>query len=822
MERPLPPTTTTSPGAGHVHGRPAALAGVALSAAAVLVFEIVLTRVFAVTQFYHFAFLTVSLALLGYGASGSALTASPRLGRGGPKRWALLAAAQSVTTLVGYAVANAVPFDSFSIGWDPVQTLYLAVSYLALSVPFFFGGLVIGTLLSGRDQPQQIPSHHVYSAGLLGSGIGALVALGGLGFVGGVGMVAVAAALAAAGAAAFALASAERSRRMAATTALLTALMLALAVAPPGFLDLRLSPYKALSAVLRFPDTEVVSTRWNAASRVDHVRSTSIRSMPGLSYAYTGSVPPQDGVTFDGDDLSPVPAIDPKRADFAPFMLNSLAFSLRPGGDVLVLDPRGGLDVLVALASGFGSVTAVEPNELAITAAYETPGNAYADPRVRLVVAEPRSFIERSTDLFDVVDLALTTPYRPVTSGAYSLAEDYRLTIEAFDAYLQRLAPGGILTVMRWVQVPPSEEIRLVALAAEAVRRTGADPAASVVVLRGYSTALVLVKPDGFTPVELAAVAAFAEERRFDLVSAPGLEPEGANRFNVLPSDDYYPLAASLLAGGHPGAVYDGHRFDIAPPTDDRPFFGHYFKWDQASEVFDTLGRTWQPFGGAGYFVLLALLALAVVASAALILAPLWFSRAGRRAGGGAGRRGLRLWTAGYFGLLGIAFLFVEIPLIQRYILLLGRPTTALAVVLFGLLAASGAGSLASRWVPWRRGAVALTVLAAAYPFLITLLTRAVLPMPLSVRVAVGALALTPLGFLMGTMFPRGLARLEEEAPALVPWAWGINGTLSVVSAVTAALVALSSGFTLVLLLGAGCYAACVPLARSATPTDRG
>jgi len=822
MEHPLPATATISPGAGHIHGRLAALAGVALSASAVLVFEIVLTRVFAVTQFYHFAFLTVSLAFLGYGASGSALTASPRLGRGGPTRWALLAGAQSVATLAGYAVANAVPFDSFSIGWDPVQTLYLAVSYLALSVPFFFGGLVIGTLLSGWDQPQQIPSHHVYAASLSGSGIGALVALGGLGLVGGVGMIAVAAALAAAGAVAFALATAGRSWRSAVTATLLTAVMLALAAAPPGFLDLRLSPYKGLSAVLLFPDTEVVSTRWNAASRVDHVRSTSIRSMPGLSYVYTGSVPPQDGVTFDGDDLSPIPAVDPGRADFAPFMLNSLAFSLRPGGDALVLEPRGGLDVLVALASGAGTVTAVEPNELVVMAVEETPGNAYADPRVRLVVAEPRSFVERSTGLFDVVDLVLTTPYRPVTSGAYSLAEDYRLTIEAFDAYLQRLAPEGILTVMRWVQVPPSEEIRLIALAAEAVRRAGADPATSVVALRGYSTALLLAKPDGFTSTELADIAAFAEERRFDLVAAPGLEPEGANRFNLLPSDDYYPLASSLLAGGDPGAVYDGYRFDIAPPTDDRPFFGHYFTWDQASEVFDTLGRTWQPFGGAGYFVLLALLALAMVASAALILAPLWFSRAGRRASGGTGRRGLRLWTVAYFGLLGIAFLFVEIPLIQRYILLLGRPTTALAVVLFALLAASGAGSLASRWVPWRRGAVVLAVSAAAYPFLITLLTRAVLPLPLGVRVIVGALALAPLGFLMGTMFPRGLRRLEEDAPGLVPWAWGINGTLSVVSAVTAALVALSSGFTVVLLLGAGCYAACIPLARSTTPTGHG
>jgi hypothetical protein len=174
-----------------------------------------------------------------------------------------------------------------------------------------------------------------------------------------------------------------------------------------------------------------------------------------------------------------------------------------------------------------------------------------------------------------------------------------------------------------------------------------------------------------------------------------------------------------------------------------------------------------------------------------------------------------------YFGLLGIGFLFVEIPLIQRYILLLGRPTTALAVVLFGLLAASGLGSLASRRVPWRRGAAALVVLAAAQPWLLGGLTGLVLGWPLWLRVAAGTLAVAPLGFLMGTMFPRGIRRLEVEAPGLVPWAWAINGTLSVVSAVTAALLALSGGFTLVLAAGAACYALCIPLTGSAVLTDR-
>ncbi len=795
--------------------------GIAASSAAVIAFEIVLTRVFAVAQFYHFAFLTVSLALLGFGASGSVLTAFPGLGRGGPRRWALLALTQSIGTVGAYAVTNRIPFDSFSIAWDTTQVLYLAIYYVALAVPFFFGGAVLGTLLSGWDQPESIPSHRVYGAGLAGSGAGALVALAGAEFLGGVGVIFVAALLALTAALAFSWAGDPRWSAAVVGGAVLAVLLGVAAVMPPAFMDVRLSQYKGLSAVLRFPDAEIVSTDWDTAGRIDHVRSEAIRSLPGLSFTYLGDPPPQEGVTFDGDDLNPIPRVTPADADFVPYLLTSLPFSLHPEGEALILEPRGGLDVLVALASGSGSVVAVEPNEAALSAARSAAPDPYGDPRVEVVVAEPRSYVERTDRRFDVIDLALTAPYRPVTSGAYSLGEDYTLTTEAFAAYLQRLRPGGMLAAMRWLQTPPSEESRLVALAGEAARHAGAEPTKAVVALRGFSAALVIVKPDHFTDGELAQIRRFADERRFDLIAAPDLSGEEANRYNRLPEDEYYPLAADLLAAPDPSDVYAGSDFAIAPPTDDHPFFGHFFTWAQAAAVLDTLGRTWQPFGGAGYFVLLAFLGLAVAAAAVLIVAPLGVARLRQGRTGGPGRGGPRLWTLAYFGLLGVAFLFVEIPIIQQYILLVGRPTTALAVVLFALLLSSGLGSLWSRRIRWRWGAVGLVGAIAAYPFVIRWLTGGVLFAPLGVRLLLGGVMLFPLGFLMGTMFPKGLAYLEDRAPHLIPWAWGVNGTMSVISGAAAALLALSFGFSVVVLAGGACYALCIPLVRPGELTTR-
>ncbi|MCP3977283.1 MAG: hypothetical protein GY720_22570, partial [bacterium] len=422
---------------------------------------------------------------------------------------------------------------------------------------------------------------------------------------------------------------------------------------------------------------------------------------------------------------------------------------------------------------------------------------------------------------FDVIDLALTSPYRPVTSGAYSLAEDYSLTVEAFGSYLDRLDSDGILMVARWVQTPPSEETRLLGIADAALRRNQLDPMAAVVMLRNYSNAILLVQPDGWSAADVAIVRRFAAEQRFDIVTMRGLDPAETNRFSVITDERYSVLAAEMLAATDPGPLYAAYEFDISPPTDDHPFFGHYFKWNQAGDVLDSLGRTWQPFGGAGYLVLVAFLALATVSAVVLIVAPLAVRR---RAGGSrlAAPAGLRWWTVGYFGLLGMAFLLVEIPLVQLYILLVGDATTAFAVVLFAVLVASGLGSMISPRVPWAFAAMMLTVMAAAYPFLIRGLTTVALPAPLPVRVIVGAAAIAPLGFLMGIMFPRGIAHLELRAPQLVAWAWGINGTASVTSAVTAALLALAFGFSFVLGIGAAGYGLAALLAMQANRSLRG
>ncbi len=818
-------------------------------AAAALLLESALTRLLAVAQFYHFAFLVVSLALLGFGASGSflSLRSSPAPN---PHIYRLAGAGFAASTLLAYAAVNWLPFDSYTIAWERRQLLYFALYYLVLALPFFCSGVGIGAGLAiggGRG-------HLVYAANLLGSALGVLLALFALALAGVPGAVLASVLI---GLLPAVIEPSEKSpmhpepaaeygfpqapvllrqaqdHRQGRFRLDLPSLGRWVAIAlvvvgAAGFgalavlnaqgrapLGLVFSPYKGLAHALRYPGAATVFGKWNAISRADVIFDAGTRNLPGLSYTFTGAPPPQAGLSLDADSPQPITLIPADEFAAADYLPEAIAFELRAGGQSLVLEPGGGLGVLQALAATSSlseqPVTAVVSNALVRAAVGQAAPSAdvYAAPRVRTVIEAPRVYLRRAGPSYDVIFLPLTDAYRPISSGAYGLGETYGLTVEAFADALARLAPDGVLATTRWLQTPPSESLRLAATLIEALARRGiVRPGDSLVAYRGIQTITVLAQPDGWSADELAGVREFIAARRYDLVWAPDVQADEVNRYNRLPAPADYQALKSLLAAPDRAGFYAEYPFDITPATDDRPFFYHFFKWRQTPEVLATLGRTWQPFGGSGYLILWALLALVLVLSAALILAPLALRRGvAQAAPGSAVRRGSVL---AYFALLGIAFLFVEIPLIQRWILLLGHATYAFVAVVLSLLFFSGLGSLLTRaaWLPRRGTWVALVLLALLTPLIIVPMADAALGWPLWGRAAIAVIGLAPLGVLMGLPFPRGVAWLEDRAPALIPWAWAVNGSTSVVASVLAAILALSSGFTVVLLLGAGCYAA--------------
>ncbi len=770
-----------------------ALIGMALLSAAVLLLQVALTRVFSIAQFYHFAFLVVSLALLGFGVSGSLLALWPKL----RDQTAWYGLGFGVTTVAAYLFVNRLPFDSYSIAWDRTQVYLLIGNLLALAVPFAFAGALIGSLLSRQAEQ----AGRVYGANLLGSAAGAIIAPAMIAWFGSERVALLCAALGVA----VSLILADRQRRVVIPSLAALVIGFTLVAAFPSWFEIQPSPYKRLSQFRLNPDAAITATRQNAYSRLDIVDSSTIHSAQGLSLTYLDSLPPQAGLLIDGDALLPALQADQAPDTLARALPAAVAYEIRPSANVLVLASGGGMDAWAALANGAEQVTVIEPNDLvyeALTRDLRDWAALADDPRVTLRYEEIRTFAQQSGDDYDIVQLALADNYRPISSGAFTLTENYTLTVEAFKAYLALCGDNGLLVVNRWLQSPPSEDLRTLGLIIESLE--GRDPLQHIVAFRSFQTATFIVKPTPFTLEETDGLLDAIGRLRYDLTLAPEMPPEMINQYARLETPVYHDTYLALATAPDRAAFYNAYDFEVTPPTDDRPFFFHFFRWEQTPSVIENLGRRWQPFGGSGYFVLLALLAFALTGAVVFILLPVAlrqsFRAALRRAGGGRSMR-----TLGFFTAIGLAFLLVEVAFIQRYILVLGRPTLALALVVGALLFFSGVGSLVSHHLYHRSTIAGLALLIALYPFLANQFIPSLLALPLLVRALVVVLMIAPVGFLMGIPFA-GAVRALPGHRDLVPWAWAVNGSASVVSAILASMLALSAGFTAVLLVGGGLY----------------
>lgn len=777
--------------------------GIGLFSATVLMFQVTLTRLFSVAQFYHFAFLVVSLALLGFGASGSLLAAWPRL-RGASWR-PVYALAFGPATVLAYFVLNRWSFDSYAIAWDRTQVWRLLANLVFLAIPFTFAGAAIGAFLSD----ERLSAGAVYGANMIGSALGAALTPLLLAEIGDARIILLCSGLAAGAALLLApLVDRAHARAVVVMSALLLLASAAGLLFPPDALQIEPSPYKALAFYQRNPDATLEAPRTNAYSRLDIVHSDTIHSAPGLSMAYLSAPPPEIGLLIDGDNLLPVLQDAATPTAFAEAMPASIALALRDQPEMLVLGAGGGMDVWIARALGAASVVAVEPNSL-VTDTLRHDLRAWSgladDPRITLEHAEVRTYARNTGRRFDIVQLALTDAYRPVTSGAFTLTENYTYTVEGFQAYLDLLAEDGLLVVTRWLQTPPSEELRTLGLILAALDASGAGhPAEHILAFRTFQTVTFVIKASPLTQDEVELALAEAERLRADMVLAPDLPPEAINRYARLPEPVYHTTFAALLASEDRDAFYAAYDFDVRPPTDNRPFFFHFFKWRQTPAILENLGRTWQPFGGSGYFVLIALLIFTSAAALVFVLLPVGL-RPRFRAALGASGAGRSARVMAYFGALGLAYLLIEVATIQQFVLLLGQPTLAIATVLGTLLLFSGIGSAVSDRLPWGAALMLLAALAIVWPWLIDLAGRALLPLPLAARWPLSVALLAPLGFLMGVPFARGITAIRH-APDLVPWAWAINGSASVISAVVAALLALSLGFGWVVGIGGALY----------------
>jgi spermidine synthase len=494
------------------------------------------------------------------------------------------------------------------------------------------------------------------------------------------------------------------------------------------------------------------------------------------------------------------------------FTTAALPYHLLDRPRVLVLGAGGGADVLLALYHDARSIDAVELNPQLIDLVRgryaDFAGHLYERPDVRAHVGEARGFVAASTDRYDLIQIPLLDAFAAAAAGTVSLSESFVYTIEAFEIYLDHLAPGGYLAITRWLKLPPRDSAKLFLTALRALQRRGvAEPARQLALIRSWETTTLLVKNGPLTPEDIARIRTFVDERSFDVAWYPGMRAAEANRYNLLERPYFFEAAQGLIED--PAGFVDRYKFDLRPATDDRPYFFDFFKWAALPELWTVSAQS----GGAlldwGYLILSATLAQAALLSLVLVLLPLWL-------GTGRGRSGGHWRIAVYFGAIGFAFLFVEIASIQRFTLFLAHPLYAIGVVLAGFLVFAGLGSgmaprLERRFADRRIGALgvvigAIVLLATLYIVALPRLFAALVALPELARIALSLALIAPLAFFMGMPFPLALARVRSDTPHLVPWAWAINGCASVLAAILATLLAMTFGIRIVVFIAAALY----------------
>ena len=765
--------------------------GLFLIALATLMLEILLTRIFSVTLWYHLAFVAVSIAMFGMTLGAVIVYAGARwfTPARAPLNLALACALFGVTAVVSVSVHLDMAIDPGAISSALVD---LSRAYGVIAVPFVFSGIAIAIALT-RD-PANVG--RLYAADLAGAAIGCVLLIPLVDAIGAPRAVVAVGIIGGLAAIAFAIEPARAGGRRlarAAIGALAIAAIIAGASINPQALEIRYAKGERW--------VKPLYEHWNSHSRV---AVTLDREEAPFGWGFSRFVPivptRQLHLNIDASAETVMTGFngDLKAVDYLRYDVVNAGLHLLDGGSVYVVGAGGGRDVLSALTLGASRVVAVEVNRGILDAVNgvfgELTGHLDRDPRVRFVHDEARSYLARSGEQFDFIQISLIDTWAATAAGAFVLSENTLYTRDAWRTFFNGLSDRGMISVSRWYARPePQELYKAVALATTSLRDAGiADTRRHIVVIaqlykqKGEETwpgvGTLLVRKAPFTDADLARLSQLAEKMDFDIVLSP--------RHNATP------MFARLGSGTALDDTIASSPLDLSPPDDNRPFF---FRMD------DGLLNGLLGFVVAVAVVLIVVPVLVKTDFAALL------------------REG---WLSIAFVAFGVGFMLIEISQMMRLTLLLGHPTFSLSVVLFGLLLASGAGSASTarlpvdglgRAVSRRMGAlvIALIVLGVATPIAVDAMHTA----PTAVRIATALALLVPAGFLMGMAFPIGMGIAMKREPRLGAWLWGVNGAASVCATVLAVAIASRWGIGAAWWAGTACYVFAGAILASAART---
>ncbi len=778
---------------------------ISLLSVSLIAYQLLLIQILSIVQWYHFAYMIISVALLGFGAAGTFLSlfkeklikiidvALPAL---------ITVSSLMMAVSVSLSQTDFFYFDSYKLFADLTHLWKLIAAYLIFILPFFFGALAIGLVFIKYVESIGV----FYFSNMVGSGIGGISAV----FL-------------------MWIFLPEKLPAVLATLAFFSGILvvpkqirsgfsiiIAITVAVLTFIyinspKLNLSEYKSLSKALNLPGAKITERESSPYGLINIISSSHIRYAPGLSITYSHRVKTNNAAFISGNWLGPLQSEIQDTTNYFNYSTEFLPYITGIRKKVLVLNAGTGIWVRRAIENSAESITAVEPNksllELLTKRYPEKVDSIYNKSLVKIRNIHPRTFLLTTHSEYDLITLPIVDAFGG-SSGMYALQEQYCLTKEAFNDMFSKLSREGVICITTWLDYPYKNPLKILSTLCEMLFDRGIkNPTKHIAAVKNWNTITFILKRNPFTETENLKVQTYCKEMKFDAVILEGIEQEKADYYNKLQDKSFYSILDTILSSPEARKeLYSDYQFNIEPSTDNKPYFSQFLKLKSVPQLAELFGNQSVAFFEVGFVLLYVTFFQIIILSILFIVLPLF------RVGWKGNKK---LQTFLYFSGIGLGYMFIEIILIQRFTLYFGNVIYSAAAVVSLMLVSSGFGSLISQKIKAKPNRVTVIIILILiqlmfYTFLLSFLLNLTIIFSLTVKIIFSALLIAPVAFFMGMPFPIGLRMLSSNENSSqsgqVPWAWGINGIFSVIGAVLATVIAVELGFIWVMIFAIGAY----------------
>jgi len=744
--------------------------GVFFIALTTLIWEILLTRIFSATMYYHFVFLSISLAMLGFGCSGVIVFLFPQFFSKEKCNSHLIFSSSLFSATI---ILSTIVYLQVNIAFQPsISTFFvLLMIFLSIFLPYFFSGLTITLAL--KHYSKNVTTLYCYD--LVGAGVGCLFVTGMLFVYDGITLVLLTSLLAAVSSVIFAHTTLRTSlKKLSYALVLLTLLLFVTNGHVYRFLTIQYVQGK--------PQKNIMFEKWNPINRVTVT--------PGTIFGNDVRI-----IQYDSIATAIMHAFeDNKKVGYLNTLIQSLLYQIRKNAEVLIIGVGGGQDVLIAHINGQQSITGIEINPTIAQLNQETyrdfNGNLFHQPGINLIVDEGRNFIRHTNERYDIIHLPNVDSGVASSSGAFTFVENTLYTVEAFKDYYRHLKDDGILWITRWRSHNDYflENFRILTGVVSALDELGVkEPEKHLVIIEeqpkvNWRQAVFFMKKTPFRSEEIRQIDGLREKMNLLWLYHPTKKIDNS-LYDYLFSTDKQ-------------AFLENYPFRVDPNTDDSPFFFNFLK---PKHYIGKLPEAQTHFTYP-VFMFKSLFLIALLLVSLTILLPLLLFK---KKSSGISHTPFRGGYLLYFSCLGLGFMLVEIPLIQKFILFLGQPLYAIVVILSGLLVFSGVGSLlagklSDKALPLKLFGILLIIcsLLILYNYGLATVFDTFLGMSGLIRFIIAVLLILPLGIVMGMAFPLGIRLLDQDGSEMIPWVWGVNGAFSVMGSIIAWGLSLNFGYT--------------------------